>query len=1241
MDSDKSDPEGREESGEKASERRELSRRQFLVGGVALGASVGIGGAALGSGEGASTTTSNVPRVAVRAAAKQPDDIDVALINGKIHTMDSANSVVSEVLIADGRFIQVGNPKDKPGKDKQDKIKDAKDITVIDLKGRTVVPGLVESHIHVVSLGNRPGYHIPTENATSIPEVVATLASRRKDVPAGQWITSMGGWHPNMWVENRPVPPSTSPPSPLKYPTLQQLDAAIPDRPVFMYLGFTGPAVVNTLGKQYLENPPVPPAPYPNPGPVTVGADGLIAANAQAERALFYLRVIQTFDDKLRSTTDAQAYAASVGLTAMLDQVLFPIPGPPQPNWLLSNLDGFRMYDAWLQLDREEKCIVRLQTNFLQNQSDPALPELHERLKNQFPFFGNDMMMTGAIGEWAAPIGAGSVWMDAQRLVASYQWRNENAVSNLAQLVQCADAYEACDAEFGIKNLRWVVHHVPQVSTDALNRLKALGVGVPMKGFLLDHGHTDDGDQRRAVPHDPGQRHQGRPPRRRRAHLHAQPLAPHPLRNHGPERGRPRHQLQPEDHEAGGAAAVHDRERLVPPPRGRARLDRGRKTRRPRRAEQGLLHGPRCGHQEDPLRPQHRRRLHRPQQRHRLNDRRRETPMDSDQTTSAGGETAEPEPESTAEPRSISRKKFLAAGAGVVGGALGLSAAGGAVTPPTPPTPPKITPPTPPTPPVITAPTPPTPPTPPGVSRPIGQTGKDLVFVNGKIHTMDGTSRVVSEMRIRRGRFTEVGNKVDHSDAEVVNLAGRTVIPGLIEGHIHVVSLANRPGYHVPGVENARNIAEIQAVLAARRKDVPDGQFITSMGGWHPNLFAERRLPTLAELDAAVSDRPVFLYQQGGGPSVTNSLGKAFFESQSDALAGPVVVSATGAIATGNPNMSNRALYFLRKLQTMDDKERGAVDAMKYSASVGLTTHLDQTLPPSNGPIVPTQGLPNLDQFRMYDGWLAANRHGKSLVRLQMNFLHNETDINLPELQARMKNQFQRFGNDMMMTGGIGEWGAAGDGVGATWLQAQKLIAAAGWRNTNRNLSLSALQAELTGYETVAAMGYDISGTGLRWTLHHLNVATQAELNRCKALGIGVQAGAWKFVTGTGNAQGAPFRLILDSGVKAGIHQDGVHIATMNPFFAIYYATTGMNALGQQINAGQSITREEAIRLFTRENAWHLNMEDQLGSIETGKFADLLVLSDDYTKVTDEQLKRMLPLLTLVGGKVVYDAGVV
>src|SRR5262245_51315663 len=134
MDSENTNPEEQGATENGAPERREISRKQFLVGGAALGAAVGIGGGALGLARSAQAGPA-VPRVAVKAASKQPDDVDLALINGKIHTMDDANSVVSEVLISNGRFVQVGNPKDKPDKDKKDKVKD-KQAQVIDLKGR-------------------------------------------------------------------------------------------------------------------------------------------------------------------------------------------------------------------------------------------------------------------------------------------------------------------------------------------------------------------------------------------------------------------------------------------------------------------------------------------------------------------------------------------------------------------------------------------------------------------------------------------------------------------------------------------------------------------------------------------------------------------------------------------------------------------------------------------------------------------------------------------------------------------------------------------------------------------------------------------------------------------------------------------------------------------------------------------------------------------------------------------------
>ena len=152
-----------------------------------------------------------------------------------------------------------------------------------------------------------------------------------------------------------------------------------------------------------------------------------------------------------------------------------------------------------------------------------------------------------------------------------------------------------------------------------------------------------------------------------------------------------------------------------------------------------------------------------------------------------------------------------------------------------------------------------------------------LVLLNGRIHTMDDRSSVVSSVAIRRGKFVEVGHGARNMQgARVIDLRGKTVVPGLIESHTHFVSLANRPGYHVAQWELASTTAEVLAALTARRArgDVPVGAFITAMGAGTPNIWFERRMPTLAELDSAVPDRPVFLYQGGGGPARVNSLGR-------------------------------------------------------------------------------------------------------------------------------------------------------------------------------------------------------------------------------------------------------------------------------------------------------------------------------------------------------------------------------
>ncbi|HEY7189555.1 MAG TPA: amidohydrolase family protein, partial [Vicinamibacterales bacterium] len=145
---------------------------------------------------------------------------------------------------------------------------------------------------------------------------------------------------------------------------------------------------------------------------------------------------------------------------------------------------------------------------------------------------------------------------------------------------------------------------------------------------------------------------------------------------------------------------------------------------------------------------------------------------------------------------------------------------------------------------------------------------RDLHLTNGKIATMDRGNTTVSEVTIQNGRFTAVGprggQRLSPCTREI-NLRGRTVVPGLIDKHNHIVLLGIRPGYHTP-LEGTASIAEVQAVFKARAKGVPAGGFITSMGGWNPAQFAEKRLPTLAELDAADADHPVFMFLSFTGP---------------------------------------------------------------------------------------------------------------------------------------------------------------------------------------------------------------------------------------------------------------------------------------------------------------------------------------------------------------------------------------
>jgi len=515
---------------------------------------------------------------------------------------------------------------------------------------------------------------------------------------------------------------------------------------------------------------------------------------------------------------------------------------------------------------------------------------------------------------------------------------------------------------------------------------------------------------------------------------------------------------------------------------------------------------------------------------------------------------------------------------------------------------------------------------------------RDLRLVNGKFQTMDAKNSTVTEVTIQRGVFTAVGKGGGRLSpcTRTIDLKGRTVVPGLVDNHNHIVLLGLRPGYDTR-LETAASIADVQSIIRARAKTVPSSGFITAMGGWNFAQFAEKRMPTLAELDAADAGHPIIAFHSFTGPAAVNTKAKAFFTGRN------IVVSDTGAIAVNGPSLA--ALNALRAVQTLADQERGTIDALAYSASVGVTTNVDMGafIPPGEPDTQDSfaaDTLATADPFTMYDAVAAVHREDRMPVRVRLFFLSMDTRLDVPMLKQRLRNNLKDFGDDMLRVSGVGEfastWPLFGNTPPANYETALQFVAKEGWAFQQHSLSLA--EDRLTA-DTFEAVNRTTPIANLRWSIAHVPRIDAPTIARFKALGAGIAIHPYTYLAGQPGS-GPPIKTIVDSGIHAGAGSDSAQISTLDPWLMIYFMITGKNASGVRINPGQTISRMEALRLYTVENGWFFHEEDKVGSIEVGKLGDLAVLSGDYfdtAKVSDEGIKTLHSALTVVGGRVVHD----
>lgn len=492
------------------------------------------------------------------------------------------------------------------------------------------------------------------------------------------------------------------------------------------------------------------------------------------------------------------------------------------------------------------------------------------------------------------------------------------------------------------------------------------------------------------------------------------------------------------------------------------------------------------------------------------------------------------------------------------------------------------------------------------VSSPLQNDGSpDLILANGKF--VDGRGVVGSRLTIRNGRILRVDQATGAAPApgtQTIDLAGRTVIPGLFDAHAHYTRAAMNPGYEARRIERAFSIVELQEVLARRAQSVPPGEFITCIGGWNHTQFTEARRPTKAELDAALPRHPVYISGTGGGTgALTNSAGQKFFATK-----GVAVDDTTGVVAS-----AAAAVSAIQSLQPAGDKVRGTADFNAHANSLGLTG------------VINAGNLP--DQEYALQLW----RQGKLTVRMRPLFPADSPQ----DTEARILNNFSQsgraVGDDLFRVAGFGERIGGMDTMSAMFEPTARVIAKHGWVLQQHSITTAENDFHLNAFRSIAK-DYPISA--LRWTLLHLQSIDEPRLKALSDLGGGASAQTWTYLSAGG---GPPFRRIVDSGIPAGVGTDSTNVSALDPWLSLFYMTTGRNLAGVETNAAQKISRVEALRLYTEGAAWFSFDEGQLGSFVGGKYADLAVLSEDYLTVPEQRMRKIESVLTMVGGKIVHD----
>ena len=532
----------------------------------------------------------------------------------------------------------------------------------------------------------------------------------------------------------------------------------------------------------------------------------------------------------------------------------------------------------------------------------------------------------------------------------------------------------------------------------------------------------------------------------------------------------------------------------------------------------------------------------------------------------------------------------------------------------------------------------------------------DLILMNGKIVTVDKNFSIVEAVAIKDGKFAAVGGDGEMRRwtgprTQTINLNGRTVIPGLIDSHMHA-TLAGLSWDDELHWEFTRSLAEGLKQIAAAAEMKPAGSWIVVGGGWVPTQFAERRFPTRADLDAVAPNHPVYVqYLRQGALLNGAALAAAGITRQTpDPAEGkfernPATGELTGLLQ-GEPAW--RYAYEKIPRPTLVQAQRSLRNCFRELNRLGLTSVGD----------FHSRGV--TFAHRRLLGEMA--RKGELTLRLSYYLAPNEAGDELEQLRNAAEEVKQLPSSNLFRFAGFGEVLIRGTGDGDILSNPQGFTIEPPAREKFRRLMrffaetghpfhLHATQDNTARQllDVIEEVEREAPFMRQRMVFAHLEDATQETLLRILRLGGGISVQDRMALAGERNVHlwgsararnAPPLRTLIQTGVPLGAGSDAFRSGSYSPMLSLWWLITGKTVAGTAIrDPEQNATREEALRIYTLGGAWLTADEANKGSIEVGKLADLAVLSGDYFTVPADQIPALESLLTVVGGRIVYAAG--